>query len=106
LFHFETDLVFEVFRVGEGCMVEDEEVGCGRADKVDDETEDPAAVQYRLRACGIRSSSPGNEVQAQGLSAESVSGPCALVGILRWFKTKEAGRRPVDVYWSGCGAFA
>jgi hypothetical protein len=106
LFHFEADLVLEVFRVGEGCMVEDEKVGRGRADKVDDEAKDPVAVQYKLRACGIWSSAPGNEVQTQGLSVDKVSGPCALVSILRWLKTKEAGRRSVGVYWRECGALA
>lgn len=44
LVDFEPDLVLEVFRVLEGCVVEDEDVGRGRADEVDEETEEPGNI--------------------------------------------------------------
>ena len=37
----EADLVLEVFRVGESGVVEDEEVGEGGADEVEDKAEKP-----------------------------------------------------------------
>ena len=42
LFDLEGDLVFEVFGVGEGGVVEDKKVGKTGADKVDDHAKDPA----------------------------------------------------------------
>lgn len=41
LLDLEGDLVLEVFGMGEGGMVEDEEVGEGSADEVDEEAEEP-----------------------------------------------------------------
>ena len=35
-----TDLVLEIFRVCEGCMVENEDVGEGGAEEIDDSAED------------------------------------------------------------------
>ena len=39
LFHLESNLILEVSWMGEGRLVKDEEIGCGREDIVDDDTE-------------------------------------------------------------------
>ena len=85
LFHFQADLVLEVFRVGEGCVVEDEEVGSCCTGKVDEEAEQPAyGVNARQGLVRQGSSSPGYQIQTQRLSVDRVSRPRALIGILRW----------------------
>ena len=72
--------------MGKGCVVEDEIVRGGCADEVDDRTKDTGSRQCILMGtCKAGLSSPGDQVQAQGLSVEGVSGPGALIGILRWF---------------------
>jgi hypothetical protein len=43
LLHLELDLVLEVSGVLEGCLIEDEEVGCARENIVNEDTEKPAA---------------------------------------------------------------
>ena len=43
---FEADLISEVFGVGEGGVVKDEEVGQGGEDKVDDQAEDPDGIGF------------------------------------------------------------
>jgi hypothetical protein len=48
LFDFEADLVYQVFGVGEGGMVEDEEVRGGCADEVDQEAKDPVLLSAHL----------------------------------------------------------
>ena len=68
LFDLEPDLVAQVFGVGEGCVVEDEDVGKGCAEEVDDGAEKPVSffskrngtlanwrsyhvMRYRLKPC-------------------------------------------------------
>ena len=68
LFDLEPDLVAQVFGVCEGCVVEDEDVGKGRAEEVDDGAEKPVSpfskrdgvienwksyhvMRYRLKPC-------------------------------------------------------
>ena len=41
------DLILEVFGVGESCMVEDEDVGEGSAEEVDDGAEEPEDINGR-----------------------------------------------------------
>lgn len=41
MFDLEADLIFQIFGVGEGGVVEDEKVGKGREDEVYDEAEEP-----------------------------------------------------------------
>jgi hypothetical protein len=44
LLHFKLDLVLEVSWMGESCLIEDEEVGRGREDIVDEDTKQPVMV--------------------------------------------------------------
>ena len=107
LLYLEADLVLEVFWVSEGGVVEDEVVGRGGADKVDDQAKCPVALSEHVRA-RVRqgSGSPGDQEQTQGLPVERVSRPGALIGILRWFNPEKACRRLVGVGGSRCCAFS
>ena len=68
MFDLEPDLVAQVFWVGEGCVVEDEDVGKGCAEEVDDGAEEPVSffskrkgilenwksyhvIRYKLKPC-------------------------------------------------------
>lgn len=48
LLDLQADLILKIFGVGEGGMVEDEEIGEGGANEVDDEAEEPGAMSIRL----------------------------------------------------------
>lgn len=74
LFNFEADLVLEEFGVLGGGFVEDEDVGQGGADEVDEEPEDPCYQE-----------------EGGGLSENVVAIPGAAVGPFGWLEGDEGG---------------
>lgn len=75
-------MVFEVFRVGEGGMVENEDVGEGCADKVYYEAKKPTEiVSEGLEARKLQKDRPCDKIQRQGLPPYVIPWPSAHVSI-------------------------
>ncbi len=82
MLYLQGDLAFKIFRVGEGGVVEDIEVGKAGAEKVDYWTEKPEIVSELLRTIG-ESDIPCDQVQCQALSVYIFAWPFAHVCVLR-----------------------
>jgi len=71
-------LVFEVFGVGEGGVIEYENVRKGGTNKINDEAEDPENISGSS-LCKGQKGVPGDEIQSQCLPVDVVPRPCAHI---------------------------
>ncbi len=79
---FKTNLVFEVFGVSKSGVVENEDIGKGCADEVDDEAKKPEKhVSMSLDATGPSPGRPCDKIQCQGLPPYVIPWPSTHVRI-------------------------